>query len=70
MCDYCEKMKPIMRTNFEDGTYLQAPLCPVSYRPYIYIEHTNPIEEHYKFSHADGMFINYCPMCGKELWNV
>lgn len=73
MCDFCEKMKPIMRTTFEDGTYLQAILCPISFKgkgPYIYIEHTTQIDEHCKTSYADGMFINYCPMCGKELWNV
>jgi len=70
MCDYCEKMKPIMRTTFEDGTYLQATLCPIYFKdkgPYIYIEHTTPIEEHYKTSYADGMFINYCPICGRKL---
>ena len=44
MCDFCEKMKSIMRTTFEDGTYLQATLCSISFKgkgPYIYIEHNN-----------------------------
>ena len=32
MCEFCEKTKPIMRTTFEDGTYLQATLCPISFK--------------------------------------
>lgn len=70
MCEYCEKMKPMMHTAFEDNTYLEATICPINFKgkgPYIFIEHTTVVDEHEKYSYADGLFIKYCPMCGRKL---
>jgi hypothetical protein len=63
-------MEPIMHTDFWDKTYLEATICPLSLRgkgPYIFIEHTTIVDEHQKTSYADGLFINYCPICGRKL---
>lgn len=69
MCKYCESMEPLMHTDFKDKTYLEAVICP-SVREkgsYIFIEHTTVVDEYERHSYADGLFIKYCPMCGRKL---
>ena len=66
MCKYCDKMDPMMHTNFKDGTYIEATIVP-SDTPYIYMEHVKPINESTRSVFADGFYIKYCPMCGRKL---
>jgi hypothetical protein len=70
MCKYCEKMEIMGSELFHDKSYLHMCLCPISFKgkgPYLYIKHDFPIDEHITHSYALPIFINYCPMCGRNL---